>query len=86
MGLDRVFRLTATAGLSLFLGGCGLDGMRGTVLAIEDHRYVIRDLSGQERLISIDDRSHRDGAKPGDEVRVFVNKDGYAAYIQKIEP
>jgi hypothetical protein len=22
----------------------------------------------------------------GDEVRVFVNKDGYAAYIQKIEP
>lgn len=86
MGLDRVFRLTATAGLSLCLAGCGLDGMRGTVLAIEDNRYVFRDLSGQERLMYIDTHSRRDGAIPGDEVRVFTTKDGYAAYIQKIEP
>ena len=86
MGLDKVVRLTATAGLSLCLAGCGLDGMRGTVLAIEDNRYVIRDLSGQERLLSIDEHSRRDGVKPGDEVRVFVTEDGYAAYIQKIGP
>ncbi|ALA59402.1 hypothetical protein NITMOv2_2997 [Nitrospira moscoviensis] len=89
MGLDSVFsmfRLTATAGLSLCLVGCGLDGMRGTVLAIEENRYVILDLSGQELLISVDEHSRRDGAIPGDEVRVFVTKDGYAAYIQKIEP
>ena len=86
MGLDRVFRLTATAGLSLCLAGCGLDGMRGTALAIEDNRYVLRDLSGQERVMYIDTHSRRDGARPGDEVRVFTTKDGYAAYIQKIEP
>jgi hypothetical protein len=86
MGWNRVFRLTATVGLSLCLPGCGLDGVRSTVLAIEDNRYVIRDLSGQERLIYIDERSHRDDVKPGDEVRVFVNKDGYAAYIQKLDP
>ena len=86
MGLDRVFRLTVTVGLSLCLVGCGLDGMRGTVLTFEDHRYVIRDLSGQERVLSIDEHSRRDGAIPGDEVRVFTTKDGYAAYIQKIEP
>lgn len=86
MGLDRVFRLTATAGLSLCLAGCGLDGMRGTVLAIEDNRYVLRDLRGQERVIYFDKHSRRDGTIPGDEVRVFVTRDGYGAYIQMIEP
>jgi hypothetical protein len=86
MGLNRVFRLAATVGLSLCLVGCGLEGVRGTVLVIEENRYVLRDLSGRERLIYIDERSRRDGVKPGEEVRVFVTKDGYAAYIQKIEP
>lgn len=86
MGFDGVLRLTAVVGLSLFLLGCGLDGVRGTVLTIKENRYVIRDLSGKERLIYIDERSRRDGAEPGDEVRVFVTRDGYAAYIQKIKP
>lgn len=85
MGFGGVFRLT-TVGLSLCLAGCGLDGVRGTVLTMEDNRYVIRDLIGQERLIYIDEHSRWDGADPGDEVRVFVTKGGYAAYIQKIEP
>ena len=70
---------------SLLIGYC-LDGVRGTVLAIEENRYVIRERSGNERRISIDEHSHRDGAKPGDEVWVFITKDGYAAYIQKLEP
>jgi hypothetical protein len=60
--------------------------MRGTVLAIEGNRYVLRDLSGREHVLSVDEHSRRDSTVPGDEVRVFVTKDGYAAYIQKIEP
>ena len=47
---------------------------------------MIREISGKERRIYIDEQPHRDGAKPGDEVRVFLTKDGCAAYIQKLEP
>lgn len=86
MRLQSAFRLIATAGFSLVLLGCGLEGVRGRVLAVEENRYVIRDVSGHERQLYIDEYSRRDGAKPGDEVRVFFTSDGYAAYVQKLEP
>ncbi|MDP3091239.1 MAG: hypothetical protein Q8N04_11200 [Nitrospira sp.] len=86
MAAKRMVTLAGVMTVGSLLVGCGLDGVRGTILAVEGNRYVIRELSGNERRSSIDEQSHRDGAKPGDEVRVFIAKDGYAAYIQKLEP
>lgn len=63
-----------------------MSGVRGMVLALEESRYLIREISGKARRNYIDENSHRDKAKSGDEVRVFLTKDGYAAYIQKLEP
>ena len=49
--------------------------------------HIWQGISSMRQLrISIDEHPHRDGAKPGNEVRVFLTKDGYAAYIQKLEP
>lgn len=86
MAVKGMVNLARFMTVGSLLIGCGLDGVRGTVLAIEENRYVIREISGKERRIYIDEHSHRDGAKPGDEVRVFLTKDGCAAYIQKLEP
>lgn len=86
MAVKSMVTLAGTMTVGSLLIGCGLDGVRGTTLAIEENRYVIREISGKERRISIDEHSHRDGAKPGDEIRVFLTKDEYAAYIQKLEP
>lgn len=85
MAWTRVFKLTGIITASVLLAACGLEGVRGTIIAIEGNRYVIRESSGTERRIYIDEHSHRDGAKPDDEVRVFITQDGYAAYIQKLE-
>jgi hypothetical protein len=73
MAFGNVFRFTATVILSLILGGCGLSGVRGTVLSADENRYLIRDYNGTSWTV------HRD------DVRVFMGKDGYAAYIQKLE-
>lgn len=86
MAVKRMVTLAGIVTVGSLLVGCGLDGVRGTILAVEGNRYVIREISGKERRISIDEQSHRDGAKPGDEVRVFLTNDGYAAYLQKLEP
>lgn len=86
MAVKGMVNLARFMTVGSLLIGCGLDGVRGTVLAIEENRYVIREISGKERRIYIDEHSHRDEAKPGDEVRVFLTKDGCAAYIQKLEP
>jgi membrane protein implicated in regulation of membrane protease activity len=85
MAFGNVFRFTATVILSLILGGCGLSGVRGTVLSADENRYLIRDYNGTSWTVHRDDGSHRDRVQEGDEVRVFMGKDGYAAYIQKLE-
>jgi hypothetical protein len=77
---------TAIVSLSLFLSGCGLDGVRGTVISVDENRYLIRDYKGNLWNVHADDRSRRDRVQENDEVRVYIEQDGYAAFIQKLEP
>ncbi|MCP9453716.1 MAG: hypothetical protein NNA23_13655 [Nitrospira sp.] len=68
--------------------GCGgLDGIRGTIVALEGNHpeYVVRDARGRERRLWTDEHTRKDLVDRGDEVRVFVTKDGYAAYIMKLD-
>lgn len=68
--------------------GCGgLDGIRGTVVAIEGNhpKYLVRDVQGRERRLWTDEHTRKDLVELGDEVRVFAEKDGYAAYIMKLD-
>jgi len=46
---------------------------------------VIREISGNEWWTNLDEHSRLAEAKTGDEIRVFLTKDRYAAYIQKLE-
>lgn len=68
--------------------GCGgLDGIRGTVVAIEGTHpeYVVRDAKGREWRLWTNEHTRKDLVDLGDEVRVFVAKDGYAVYIMKLD-
>jgi hypothetical protein len=68
--------------------GCGgLDGIRGTIVAIEGNHpeYVVRDAKGRERRLWTNEHTRKDLVDLGDEVRLFVAKDGYAAYIMKLD-
>jgi hypothetical protein len=88
MAFGGIFRLTATVILGLILGGCGLDGVRGTVfsIALDENRYLIRDGKGTVWTVRADASTHRDHVQEGDEARIYITKDGYATYIQKLEP
>lgn len=89
MFYQTVFRLTQMILVSTVLYGCGgLDGIRGTVIAVDGNhpRYIIRDSRGQEWHIWTNGDTRRDPVAPGDEVRVYASKDGRAAYIQKLNP
>ncbi|HXF92159.1 MAG TPA: hypothetical protein VNK46_05340 [Nitrospiraceae bacterium] len=78
-------KFLGTTVLSLAFAGCGLDGVRGTVVSVEENRYVIRDGRGREWHVHADERSHRDHVQAGEEVRVYVTKEGYAAFIQRLQ-
>jgi hypothetical protein len=64
---------------------CGLDGLRGTVTAINSQEYVLRDSSGRDHHARFDENSHKDAVVPGDEVRIFMTKDGHAQFLMKLE-
>ena len=81
-----VFRLAGIVVVSTVLVGCGgLNGIRGTLVAVEGDHYVLRDSRGLEWQVWADERTRRDRVTSGDEVRVYMAKDRHAAYIQKIE-
>ncbi|MCP9455381.1 MAG: hypothetical protein NNA18_04635 [Nitrospira sp.] len=60
---------------------------QGPIVAIEGTHpeYVVRDAKGRERRLWTNKHTRKDPVKLGDEVRVFVAKDGYAAYIMKLD-
>ncbi|MCP9440358.1 MAG: hypothetical protein NNA20_04465 [Nitrospira sp.] len=67
--------------------GCwGLDGIRGTVVAIEnDHQeYLVRDARGRQWRLWTDEHTRKDPVRLGDDIRVFAAKNGYAAYMMKL--
>ncbi len=81
MAVKSMFNLAGIMTVGSLLVGCGWDGARDTVLTIEENRYVIREIGGNKWRTDIDEHSRLDEAKPSDEIRVFLAKDGYAAYI-----
>jgi hypothetical protein len=83
-----LWKPAVTLALGIVCTGCGgLDGIRGTIVTIEGNHpeYVVRDVWGRERRLWTDEHTRKDLVELGDEVRVFVAKDGYAAYIMKLD-
>jgi hypothetical protein len=68
------------------LFGCGLDGISGQLLRIEQNLYVVKTPSGEERVLHIDNRTRKDSVVPGDNVHAYVGKDGHAAFLQRLDP
>jgi len=71
--------------LSLLEVGCGLDGVRGQLIQIDGTYFVLREPNGYERTLYLDDHTHKDPVQPGDEVQVYITKEGYAEFIQWLE-
>ncbi len=86
MAYKTVSRFAKLVIIGAVLSGCGgLDGVRGTLVSIDGSQYVIRDSRGEELRFLADESTRKDEVLPGDEVRVYATKDGYAAYIQKLD-
>jgi hypothetical protein len=79
-----MFAIGTTTIISTVLFGCGLDMIRGTLVAIEGDMYIVRDADGQERRVRADDSTRKDDVEPGDQVRVYATEDGYMTNIQKL--
>ena len=71
---------------STALVGCGLEIVRGELVRIEKDHYVLREAGGREMRLHVDQRTHKDRLSPGDEVRVFVEENGHADFIQRLGP
>jgi len=71
--------------LGLMGAGCGLDGVKGTLVQIEGEHYVLQEPNGNERTLHVDSRTHKDVVQPGDEVQVYITKEGHAEFIQRLE-
>ena len=71
--------------LGLIGVGCGLDGIRGQLIQIDGNYFVLREPSGNERTLYMDERTHKDYVQPGDDVQVYLTKEGYAEFIQRLE-
>lgn len=70
--------------LGLMGAGCGLDGVKGTLVRIEGEHYVLREPAGNERTLHVDSHTHKDVVQPGDDVQVYITKEGYAEFIQRL--
>ena len=76
----------AMIGLLSALFGCGLDGISGQVLRIEQNLYVVKTSSGEEHVLHIDHRTRQDKVVPGDNIHAYVGKDGHAEFLQRVDP
>jgi hypothetical protein len=85
MLVRAIFGLAATIIVSVVLYACGgLDGVRGILLSIEGNEYVVQNSRGYELRFVVNELTRKDDVLPGDDVRVYTTKDGYAAYIQRL--
>lgn len=85
--LGKLTGLMVIGAIEAMETGCGgLDGVRGTVMAIEGNHpeYLVRDARGRQWCLWTDKHTRKDPVGLGDEVRVFAAKDGYAAYVMKL--
>jgi hypothetical protein len=71
--------------LGLTMVGCGLDGVRGQLIRIEGDHYLLREPSGHVRKLHVDGHTHKDAVQPGDDIQVYITKEGYAEFIQRLE-
>ena len=46
---------------------------------------MLREPSGNERTLYVDERTHKDSVHPGDDIQVYITKEGYAEFIQRLE-
>lgn len=81
----KFFRITLAIGFILGLNACGPDTIRGYVIAIDGDRYDVQTNRGDEMTIRTDDKTHMDNITEGDQIRAFVDKDGYAQFMEKLE-
>lgn len=65
--------------------GCGLDGVTGQLMRIDGDYYVLRVADGKEMILHVDDQTRKDQVVPGDEIHAYVNKEGHAEFIQRLE-
>ncbi|HJR75803.1 MAG TPA: hypothetical protein VJ805_02485 [Nitrospiraceae bacterium] len=76
----------AMIGLLSSLFGCGLDGISGQLVRIDQNLYVVKTPSGEEYALHIDNRTRRDPVAPGDNIHAYVGKDGHAEFVQRLDP
>jgi hypothetical protein len=76
----------AMIGLLFPLFGCGLDGISGQLVRIDQNLYVVKTPSGEERALHIDNRTRKDSVVPGDNIHAYVGKDGHAEFLQRLDP
>ena len=68
------------------IAACGLDGVTGRVLQIDGNSYHIHTMEGKDLRVHVDQSSRMDKVSAGDQVHLYLSKDGHAAFIQKIGP
>ncbi len=65
--------------------GCGLDGIRGELVRVDSNFYLLREPDGNELTLHVNSRTHKDAVQVGDDVQVYITKEGYAEFIQRLE-
>lgn len=81
----KLFMVFYSLILCIMVSACGLDGIRGELVRIQGNQFVLREPGGTELRLHMDSHSHKDPVKEGDDVQVYVTKDGYAEFIQRLE-
>jgi hypothetical protein len=76
----------AMIGLLSVLSGCGLDGITGQLLRIDQNLYIVKTPNGEERTLHIDNRTRKDPVVPGDNIHAYIGKDGHAEFVQRLGP
>jgi hypothetical protein len=66
------------------MSACGLDGVTGKVVRIDGESYHIHTKEGKEVRVHVDESTRMDEVSVGDEVHLYMAKNGHAAFVQKL--